>query len=212
MNLLLNKARLGGIIISLFIVSGCQDDKKIDLTKEQWQTEIQKRFDIINDTGHRAECLVLNGIEQFPYKTMKSSEADERRLNFLFKLSELGLLSESFSMEQHPYYNERVMMYEYALTEQGENYIAHWPQINKVGFCFGQIVIDEVTKINRSSDGTYNITFQYSMLNVPDGIQDVLSQFKSYINQEPKQKSATFRMNENGQLYCQYGIDLAITE
>ncbi|OCG42755.1 hypothetical protein [Gilliamella sp. Bif1-4] len=170
-----------------------------NLTEQQWQNEIQQRFDTINGNGEPIKCMVSTHITQFPYLVFNRSYG-HNTLNLLQILTKAELLTEQIEINK----NDKISYsYIYDISEEGKKYYKHWPNLSSSGFCFGKVVVKSVTKITPNNKDI-EIEFQYIIDKLPP-------------NLEPENKlqtgSTVFSYDEETkQLYSKYGIGLIVKE
>ncbi|MCO6552246.1 MAG: hypothetical protein J6563_04660 [Gilliamella sp.] len=166
-----------------------------NLTEQQWQNEIQQRFDTINGNGEPIKCISI--AMTAPYYIF-DRRYDSDTLNLLQTLTEAGLLTEQIEISE---IHKNRIVYIYNLTEEGKKYYRKWPNLSSSGFCFGKVIVKSVTKITPNNKDI-EIEFQYIIDKLPP-------------NLEPENKlqtgNAVFSYDEQTkQLYSKYGIGLIV--
>ncbi|MWN32817.1 MULTISPECIES: hypothetical protein [unclassified Gilliamella] len=187
--------------LMLAIVSNeSRADATLNLTSEQWQKEIQQRFDAINENGEPVECVVFEYISHFPYHFDYSSLISEP----LLMAVDAELVDESITAISN---SSRDYQYTYNLTEKGKRYYKTWPKLENSGFCFGKVTVEKINKTDKA--GNYvTVEYQYKVADFPANIEPILSKQDSYINNPSKTATATFSLDKNNQLYSVSGIGL----
>ncbi|MWN06632.1 hypothetical protein [Gilliamella sp. Pas-s95] len=187
--------------LMLTIVSNqSRADATLNLTSEQWQKEIQQRFDAINENGEPVECVVFTRIDNFPYHFDYSVLVSEP----LLMAVDAELVDETIKERSH---SEKDYRYTYHLTEKGKRYYKTWPKLRHSGFCFGKVTVEKISKTDK--DGNYvTVEYQYKVEDFPANIEPILSKQNSYINNPSKTAIATFSLDKNNQLYSVSGIGL----
>ncbi len=186
------------MVTAVVLSSGCkQEPNPLDLTTEQWQAEIQKRYDFANPDGQRAVCLVVDRVTSFPFTT-EFGPNDSLVTRSTLPLVQAGLVSESVSLNKGK--GKEQILYTYTLTEQGRKYQVDWPRARTTGFCYGKIVVNKVLHVSRTPSNT-SIKYTYSIEGVPKWAKDFSLPASS------GEETSLFGKNENNQLYCAEGIE-----
>lgn len=191
---------------SLLIVSGCGEKQP----EVNWQQEIQKRFDILNQMAGGVECIALKGIEDFPYRERLEYISDHAR-STLESLINIDLLSNKLEDEPNPYNKvTTIKVSQYDLTDLGRQYFKKWSQLRYSGFCFGKIMVTDIVSVSRSQLQEYVINYNYTVEHVPNGIEALLTSNYSYIKPEVKNRSITFSFDDNERLYSRLDSSLIV--
>ncbi|MCO6538379.1 MAG: hypothetical protein J6567_10525 [Gilliamella sp.] len=131
-----------------------------NLTEQQWQKEIQQRFDTINGNGEPIKCISI--VMTAPYYIF-DRRYDSDTLILLQTLTEAGLLTEQIEISGM---DKNRIVYIYNLTEEGKKYYRKWPNLSSSGFCFGKVIVKSVTKITPYSN-YIEIEYQYVIDKLP---------------------------------------------
>lgn len=203
---LLKCFRYSLVMTSLLIVSGCGEKQP----EVNWQQEIQKRFDILNQMAGGVECIALKGIEDFPYRERVEYISDHAR-STLESLINIDLLSNKLEDEPNPYNKvTTIKVSQYDLTDLGRQYFKKWSQLRYSGFCFGKIMVTDIVSVSRSQLQEYVINYNYTVEHVPNGIEALLTSNYSYIKPEVKNRSITFSFDDNERLYSRLDSSLIV--
>ncbi|OCG19440.1 hypothetical protein [Gilliamella sp. WF3-4] len=162
-----------------------------NLTEQQWQNEIQQRFDTINGSGEPIKCISI--LMTAPYYLF-----DRQYMNLLQTLTEAGLLTEQIEIRE---IHQNRIVYIYNLTDEGKKYYRKWPNLMSSGFCFGKVIVKSVTKITPYSN-YIEIEYQYVIDKLPPKLMP-----------QNELKTGTVRFDYDEQtkkLYSKYGIGLIV--
>lgn len=202
---------IGGLIFGLLLAS-CDIDKKLigpgnvtlavfDLSTEQWQKEIQQRFDTINGNGEPVKCIIMKNVRHFPLEVYKTDYNDNYSNHFkLYQyFVKAGLLSEKINIEEQ---NFKGIKYIYDLTDEGKLYYRTWfPHLHESGFCFGKVLVKSINRITPDYNEV-EIEYEYILDNLPPKLASenkVMTDFVRFAYDE-----------KNKQIYSKYGIGLIV--
>ncbi|SCB94327.1 hypothetical protein [Gilliamella intestini] len=167
-----------------------------NLTEQQWQNEIQQRFDTINGNGEPINCILLLKTNPPYYIFDRYKNSNEFKL--LQRLTEAGLLTEQIDIYKN---SQDKNVYIYNLTEEGKKHHRIWPNISQSGFCLGKVIVKSITQIT-PHNSYVEIKYQYIIDKLPPKLEP---------QNQLKTNTARFSYDEQTkQLYSEWGIGLIV--
>lgn len=189
-------------LIFILYLAGCDNapretgDPLPPLKPQQWQLEIQRRFDAANRYANQAVCIITRGKLQTEFTPWYLPTAGTPWF------IQQGLVEEKIEIEAGKYTH-----YYYRLTDKGAASSPNWPYSRRNGLCFGSVEVERISRITPANDlRTTDIEFIYRIDNVPDWAQELMPQLFPAMKEGKITGGARFDMADKTLLRSLSGI------